>query len=61
MDLITAQCPYQDIQQHLLVGGKVNSRLKIEKLGSYLLYMEHYTISKMQTDCTYLEKKEEDV
>ena len=46
-ELIPGQYPYLDIQQHLLVGGKVNCRLQIEKLGSCLTYMENYTISQM--------------
>ena len=33
----------------------------IEKVGSCLLYMEHYTLSQMQTDYMYLEKKEQEV
>ena len=59
MEFILGQYPYYDIQQHLLVGGKANCRLYIEKLGSCLPYMAHYTLSQMEIDYRYLEKEEE--
>ena len=36
-----------NIQQHLLVGVKVNCRLYIEKLESCLPYMDHYTLHQV--------------
>ena len=58
MELILGQYPYQDIEQHLLVG---EMQAIDKKLGSCLPYMEHYTLIQMQTDCIYPEKKEDEV
>ena len=55
---ILGQCPFYDIQEHLLVGESVSCRLYIEKLETCLQYTEDCTRSLMLTDCIYLKKME---
>ena len=58
MELILGQYPYQDIQQHLLVGGKVNELQAIDRKTRKLFTIYGTLHPKSYIDRLYITRKE---